>query len=67
MDIFIILSVLFGLAAIGITLMKTGPNTQAIRALGVVSIFASTFWVSLVALAWAIIEYADLMPGKKKK
>ena len=68
MNILIILSVLFGLAAVGITFLRPGPNTQAIRALGVVSIFASTFWVSFVAVAWAIIEFAmQPMPKKGKK
>lgn len=60
MSILIILSVLLGLAAVAITLLKPGANSQAIRALGVASIFAfaGPFWISLVAVAWALIEYA---------
>jgi hypothetical protein len=68
MEILVILSVLFGLAAIAMTIIKPSPNAQAIRALGVVSIFASTFWVSLAAVAWAVIEFAmSAAPAKKGK
>jgi len=65
MELKIILAVLFGLAAIAVTVVKPGPNHQAIRAMGAVGVFAPAIWVGLVALVWSVIELA--MATKKVK
>ena len=67
MELQIILAVLFGLAAIAVTILKPGPNNQAIRALGVVGIFAPAIWVALAAIVWAAIEFAMASPKKGKR
>ncbi|MCL2331505.1 MAG: hypothetical protein FWC61_03100 [Proteobacteria bacterium] len=65
MELKIVLAVLFGLAAIAVTIVKPGPNHQAIRAMGAGGVFAPAIWVALVALIWSVIELA--MAAKKVK
>ncbi|MCL2338945.1 MAG: hypothetical protein FWC51_03270 [Proteobacteria bacterium] len=66
-SILLVLAVLFGVAAFVITYLKKTENNQAIRALAVVSVFAGAFWVSVVTLVWAVLEYAGVLDMKKGK
>lgn len=67
MEIATILAVLIGLCAILATAVKSGKNAQAIRAAGLVGIFAPALWVSVAALIWAVIEFFGISISSKKK
>ena len=55
-----ILAILLGLGAGAVTIVQSGRNAQAVRAVAVVGIFSGTFLVGAAAFAWALIDI--LMP-----
>jgi hypothetical protein len=50
-------SVIFGLAAIAVSIIKAGRNQQAVRAVGFAGIFMPTPLLGLAAAAWAVADF----------
>ena len=67
-----VLAVLFGAAAIILSLYRPGKNVQAIRAIAVTGMVFMGFWLGVVALTWAVVDgfFPNLhtkLPELKKK
>ncbi|MDR2770287.1 MAG: hypothetical protein LBB08_02450 [Rickettsiales bacterium] len=57
--------VVFGIAALAVSVVKPGKNAQAIRAVAVVGTVAATFWLCAVALGWSVMDF--LLPDAEIK
>ncbi|MDR0449598.1 MAG: hypothetical protein LBG89_04050 [Rickettsiales bacterium] len=58
------IAVLLGAFAVAVSLLKPGKSAQAVRAVGVVAIFAGWFWLSFAAAIWAVLDF--VLPNKEK-
>ena len=58
-------SVIFGLAAIVISVIKAGKNSQAVRAAGFVGVFMPTLLIGFAAVVWAVADF--LLPNTSIK
>ncbi|MDR2685552.1 MAG: hypothetical protein LBB23_02125 [Rickettsiales bacterium] len=63
-EIIVTLSGLMGALGILIAVVRPGKNSQAIRAIGVVSLFAGSFIMGLTAVVWAVLDF--FLPNKDK-
>ena len=58
-------SVIFGLAAVIVSVIKSGKNSQAVRAAGFVGIFMPTLLIGFAAVIWAVADF--LLPNTSIK
>ena len=49
-----VLPIAFGTAALIISAVRPGKNAASVRAVAVVALFASLFWVGIAAIVWAL-------------